>query len=66
MRTRMAENAPGNADMTGKRLHSVLRLFTGFATAALIAWYPTVSHAKISEMRMVSKNIPKPMSILYA
>lgn len=48
----------------GSQFYSVLNDFTGFATAALMAWRPTVNNAIIIAPRAVLKNIHQLMPIL--
>src|SRR5687768_51735 len=47
-------------------LHSVLKLFTGFATAALIAWKLIVIKAMTIAASPANRNIHHEISILYA
>ena len=45
------------------RNHSVLKLLTGLANAALMAVYPTVNHAITNEQIIVAIKMPAPKLI---
>ena len=45
--------------------YSVLKLFTGFAIAALIAWKLTVNNVITTDAAITNAKTPKPILILY-
>ena len=47
------------------RCHSVLKLFAGFANAALIAWKLTVNNVITTDATITNAKTPTPILILY-
>src|SRR4249919_2992825 len=56
---------PGNTSHGGKDIYISFKLFTGLATAAFSALYPTVSHDMMIESTTANRNIPALIGMRY-